>query len=253
MKITKVIIEILHKGSLTMEEKEVKLYEKQIREKPKIEKEKKLLNSVKFIKKLPLTVKGIVLIIIAVSLIFIGTRLPSSPLDTEETIIDFGFKDVGKLVTQEWYGRILEDSSKDRKLFNIISIPFTESRLIFSTDVEILAGVDFEDIEYKILNEKEKVIITLPHSEVYKSYEVQNSFKSYLDDESWFTNINSTEQQELKDKIVEKGENQAIKSGLLDKADKNAKSIIKNMIKGNEITKDFEVEFRYKKKEKENG
>ncbi len=235
-----------------MEEKEVKLDEKQIREKPKIEKEKKRLNSMKFIKKLTFAIKAIAIIIIAVLLIIIGTKIPSKP-DEKETIIDFGFKDVGELVTQEWYGRILEDSSKDRKIFNIITVPFTESRLIFSIDVEILAGVDFEDIEYKILNENEKVIITLPHSEIYKSYEVQNSFKSYLDDESWFTNINSTEQQELKDKIVEKGKNQAIKSGLLDKADKNAKSIIRNMIKGNEITKDFEVEFKYMKKEKKNG
>lgn len=230
-----------------MEEKQVKLDEKQIRKEPQIEKEKKMLNSVKFIKRLPFTVKIIAIIIIAVLLIIIGTKIPIEPnpdIDAEETIIDFGFKNVGELVTQEWYGRILEDSSKDRKIFKIIPVPFTESRLIFSIDVEILAGVDFEDIEYEILNENEKVIVTLPRSKVYKSYEVQDSFISYLDDESWFTNINSTEQQKLKDKIVKKGENQAIESGLLDKADENAKNIIRNMIKGNEITKDFEVEFK---------
>lgn len=227
-----------------MEEKEVKLDEKQIREQPKTEKrkEKKRLYLGKFIKTLPLAVKVITIIIVTGLLIGIGATIPNM-IKSNETVIDFGFKNVGKLVTQEWYGRILEDSSKDRKIFNTISVPFTESRLIFSTDVEILAGVDFEQIKYEVLNEK--VIVTLPHSQVYKSYEVQGSFKSYLDDESWFTNINSTEQQELKDAIVEKGKNQAIESGLLDKADENAKNIIKNMIKGNEITKNFEVEFKY--------
>lgn len=227
-----------------MGEKEVKFDEKQIKEHPKTEKrkEKKRLNLGKFIKTLPLAVKVITIIIVAVLLIGIGATIPNM-IKSNETVIDFGFKDVGKLVTQEWYGRILEDSSKDRKIFNTISVPFTESRLIFSTDVEILAGVDFEQIKYEILDEK--IIVTLPHSQVYKSYEVQGSFKSYLDDESWFTNINSTEQQELKDAIVEKGKNQAIESGLLDKADENAQNIIKNMIKGNEITKDFEVEFKY--------
>lgn len=226
-----------------MEEKEEKLDEKQIKEQSKNEKtKKKILNPGKIITTLPFTVKVIAVIIVAILLIGIGTIIPNM-IKSSETIIDFGFKDVGKLVTQEWYGRIVEDSSKDRKIFNTISIPFTESRLIFSTDVEVLAGVDFEQIKYKIMNEK--IIIILPHSQVYKSYEVQGSFKSYLDDESWFTNINSTEQQKLKDAIVEKGENQAVESGLLDKADENAQNIIKNMIKGNKITKDFEVEFKY--------
>ena len=226
-----------------MEEKEEKLDEKQIKEQSKNEKtKKKILNPGKIITTLPFTVKVIAVIIVAILLIGIGTIIPNM-IKSSETIIDFGFKDVGKLVTQEWYGRIVEDSSKDRKIFNTISIPFTESRLIFSTDVEVLAGVDFEQIKYKIMNEK--IIIILPHSQVYKSYEVQGSFKSYLDDESWFTNINSTEQQKLKDAIVEKGANQAVESGLLDKADENAQNIIKNMIKGNKITKDFEVEFKY--------
>ena len=49
-------------------------------------------------------------------------------MNHRETIIDFGFKDVGELVTQEWYGKMLEVSSKDRKLFDTISVPFTESK-----------------------------------------------------------------------------------------------------------------------------
>lgn len=166
----------------------------------------------------------IVIIIIAVLLIVIGPKNPSPPSPPDPPTIKFEFKDVGELVTQEWYGRMLEDSSKDRKILNAISIPFTESRLIFSIDVEVLAAVDFEDIEYEISDKKEKVIVTLPHSEVYKAYEVQNSFVAYLDEESWFTNIDATEQQKLKDKIVEKGKKQAIESGMLEKADKNAKN-----------------------------
>lgn len=38
----------------------------------------------------------------------------------------------------------------------------------------------------------------------------------------------------------------AIESGVLEKADENAKNIIRNMIKANETTKNFEVEFEYK-------
>lgn len=208
-------------------------------------KKKKKKSFSKLIKKVPFAVKAVVVIIIASLLIVVGTLIPNNP-DSEETVLNFGFKDVGELVTQEWYGRILEDCPKDRKLFNILSIPFTKSRLIFSLDVEVLASVNFEEIEYDISNTNEKVTITLPHSKVYKAYEVQHSFKAYLDEESWFSNINAIQQQELKDKIVEKGKKQALKSGILKKADENAKNIIRNMVRTNENTEKYEVEFKYK-------
>lgn len=199
---------------------------------------------VNFIKKLPIIIKSLMVIVLAVCLVLIGAKIPSAT-KSKETVIDFGFKNVGKLITQEWYGRIVEDSSKNRKLFKSISLPFTESRLIFSIDVEILAGINFEDIKYNIDFDNKKVMVTVPHSEIYKSYEVKDSFISYLDEESWFSNINSSEQQALKDNIVSKGEKQAKESGLLEKADENARNIIKYVINGNEITKDFEVNFVY--------
>lgn len=227
-----------------MGEKNDNLSEKQTIEKSN---NKKKFDLMKILKKTPFVAKTIILVIIACLLIGIGTRISNdSNLNNDENVLMQEFKEVEFLVTQEWYGRIVEDSSKDRKIFNVISVPFTESRLIFSIDVEILAGVDFSKIEIEPFDETKIVIVRLPHSEIYKSYEVQNSFISYLDDESWFTNINSTEQQELIDKTVEKGKKQAIESGLLQKADENAKKIIENMIHGNEKTKDFEVKFENK-------
>lgn len=167
----------------------------------------------------------------------------SKTLEHEETVLNFGFKDVGELVTQEWYGRILEDSSKDRKLFNIISIPFTNSRIIFSLDVEVTAGLDFREIEYEEINEN-TVKIKLPKAKIYKYYQVPNTFKDYLDDESWFTNITSKERHDLEDAVVEKGKETALESGLLEKADKNAKIIIEQMVKSK--NKNYVIEWEYK-------
>ena len=192
-------------------------------------------------------VKFILSIIIIVAIIILGVLVPTK-LNSKEVLLDFGFKDVGVLVTQEWYGKMLEVSSKDRKLFDTISVPFTESKIIFSMDVEVLAGIDFKDIEYEVKeeNDQKKIVIKLPHSYIYKKYPVDNTFESYLESESWFTNINSTDQQKLRDKVTEEGEKKALESGILDKADKNAENIIRNMIKSNKSTKDYEVEFEYK-------
>lgn len=185
---------------------------------------------------------GVALVLV---LLFAGSRIPSL-IKTRETLIDFGFKDVGKLVTQQWYGRMVEDSSTDRTIKDLIHIPFTESRLIFSIDVEVLAAIDFAEIEYEMMEEENKVVISLPHAEIYKAYEFQNSFKLYLESESIFNNISAEEQQAMKDKIVDDAKEKALETGLLDNADANAKTLITNMVRGNERTKDYDVEFQYK-------
>lgn len=191
-------------------------------------------------------IKFLTLIILTIVLILSGI-LMLNKIKTKEILLDFGFRDVGFLVTQEWYGKMLEVSSKDRKLFDTISIPFTESKIIFSMDIEVLAGINFEKIEYKIIeeNKKKKIIINLPHSVIYIKYPVDGTFESYLESESWFTNINSKDQQKLRDNITQEGEKKAIESGILNKADENAKRIITNMIKANKSTKDYEIEFKY--------
>lgn len=180
-------------------------------------------------KRIPTIIKITGIVVLLFIIIFLGIKY-SKTMNHKETVLEFGFKDVGELVTQEWYGRVLEDSAKDRKLFNKYSIPFTKSRIIFSLDVEVTAGLNFEEIEWEKISEEE-ILIKLPKSKIYKYYQVPNTFNSYLDDESWFTNIDSKERHQLEDEVVEKGKNTALEAGILDKADKNAKTIITQMVK----------------------
>ena len=184
----------------------------------------------KFKFKIPKKLK-IIIFCVGFLIVFILGLSFSKVFNHSETILDFGFKDVGELVTQEWYGRILEDSSDARKIFKKISIPFTTSRLIFSLDVEVLAGIDFRKIDYKISKDHSKITVILPKAKIYKYYQVPKTFKTYLDEESIFTNISSGKRHELEDVIVEKGKKKALDSGLLEKADNNAKILVEQMIK----------------------
>lgn len=193
--------------------------------------------------KFPKFIKLGIIAIILIIILAIGIKY-SKNLYHRETVLNFGFKDVGELVTQEWYGRVLEDSSKNRKLFEKISIPLTNSRIIFSLDVEVIAGLNFAEIEYEQISEN-KVLIKLPKTEVYKYYQVPNTYNSYLDDESLFTNITSKERHDLEDAVVEKGKEIAIENGILEKAEENAKVIIEQMVKSK--NKDLEIEWQTKK------
>lgn len=200
------------------------------------------------IKKIPRFIKVPLLLIVAALLVFSGITLSNS-LKNKETILESGFKNVGYLVTQEWRGTILEDASKDRSIFDLIHIPFTKSYLIFSLDVEVLAGINFDEIKPKFeknVNGEEVIKVYLPHSTVEKSYEVTGTYQTHIDEESWFSNISAEEQQKLKDAMVKKGEEKAKNSGLLDRADSNAQKIIESMLSQNEVTKNYKVEFVYK-------
>ena len=197
----------------------------------------------KFKFKIPKKLK-IIIFCFGLLIVFILGLSFSKVFNHSETILDFGFKDIGELVTQEWYGRILEDSSEDRKIFKKISIPFTTSRLIFSLDVEVLAGIDFRKIDYKLSKDYSKITVILPKAKVYKYYQVPKTFKTYLDEESLFTNISSDKRHELEDIIVEKGKKKALDSGLLEKADNNAKILVEQMIK----SKNKNIEIVWKEK-----
>ena len=149
-------------------------------------------------------------------------------------IVDFGFHDVGELVTQEWYGRIVKDDISYREIGSekfSVEIPFTGSRRIFSMDVEVLASIDFEKIDYEVSKDNKTITIKLPDAKIYKSYSIPETFKSYYENESWFHNVSIEEQQAVEDSVVKDGKKMALDSGILDKAEKNAKKIIEKMIK----------------------
>lgn len=205
-------------------------------------KKQKLIKIPKIIK---IILTSICLIAIFTLIFVLGMKYNDRILHHDETTESIQFKNVGELVTQTAFVKEIEDSSKNRTLFNSINIPFTESRKIFSYMVEVDASINFEEITYEIDDSDKIIKIKLPHARVYKSTLDENSFYSYLDSESIFTNINDVEANELRKMVKANAEKDAIDNGLLEKADENGKIIIENMVKTNDKYRDYEFEFEY--------
>ena len=74
---------------------------------------------------------GAVAIIIIFGIMF-TFGIISSNKRHEEKILSLKLKDIGELVTQTCQTVVLEDSKVDRNFFELFSIPFTESRQVFS-------------------------------------------------------------------------------------------------------------------------
>ena len=190
-------------------------------------------------------VKWIAIIIIAIVAVQITVNLGTKYISSSPKTTKLGFENVGQLVTQTAYLTVVKDNKKNIDFFNLFKIPFTETRKIFSYDIEVDAGVDFSKITYDVEKEQKNVKIKLPHAKIYKAKINTDSFRSYLDSDSIFTKINMIEHNESLKKMEEQAVKDAEANNMLKLADENAKKIIKGLVNSSDEYKEYNVIFEY--------
>lgn len=198
----------------------------------------------KYIKGLPKIIKWIIIVVIF-AVLFSSGVLFKSVLTTQTKTTKLGFEDVGELVTQTGYLTIIRDNKEDRKFFNLFKIPFTESRQIFSYDIEIDASIDFSKITKKVNKESKEIKIKMPHVKIYKATINNDSLKVYLDEESLCSRIDLTEHNEAVKEMKEQGIADAKANGILKLAETNAEKLITSFVMGNKDYKEYKIVFEY--------
>ena len=210
----------------------------------KIEEKRKKTKKIEIMLK---AIKWIIIVAILFGIFYLGAFY--STIRTSQTkTTKLGLENVGELVTQTAYLTVVEDNEEHWELFNLFEIPFTESRQIFSYDIEVDASVDFAQISLEIKdNKKEKgeIIVKLPHAKIYKSTLKTDSLKVYLDSESLFSRIDLTEHNEAIKEMEEQGIKDAEANGILDAADSNAKTIIERFIKSDKKYENYTITYDY--------
>lgn len=188
-------------------------------------------------------VKTKLIALIAVIVIALGAGLYfGKSLSSESRITKLGFEDMGELATQAAYCTMVEDTEAARDLFGV-EIPFTQSRLIYSYDVIVRAGLDFEQIEWSVDDPNKVIEVKLPEIKVLNSELDTESFKLYLEDESIFRRISM---EENNDSMIEMKKNacrQAVGNGLLDEARANAEAILRSFFAGVYDLEKYEIVF----------
>lgn len=207
-------------------------------------KESKFKKVINFLNGIPKIVKWIISIVIIGVVFYLGIMF-SSAYSSQTKTTKLGFEDVGELVTQTGYLTIVQDNKENRDFFKLFDIPFTESRQIFSYDIEVDASVDFAKISYTPNKEKNEITIKLPHAKIYKATLKTDSFREYLDSESLFSRIDLQEQNEALKTMEEQAIKDAEANGILKLADENAKKLIEGLIKSNSEYKEYKIIFEY--------
>lgn len=160
-------------------------------------------------------------------------------------VTDLGLKDMSELVTQTCTVTVIQDSKKNLTFFKDYKIPLTESRQIFSYDFDVDASIKFNKITFDVDNKNKTITFNLPHANVYKTSIILDSFNSYYESDSLFTEIDLSENNDAKKQMAIEAEEKCIKNKLLENADKNAEELLKGLVKSNSKIKNYKVLFKY--------
>lgn len=180
------------------------------------------------------------LILAAIVAVIIGIKKVAF---SENQTTKIGFENIGELATQSSYCTQVNVTDSSKKLFGA-SIPFTNSKYIYSYGITIKAGYDFNEIDW---NEKGNTIeVKLPEVKILSSEIDQDSFKVYHEDESVFNQVTLEENNEALTKLKEQAQTDAIESGLFENACDNAETILTSFFGNVYDLNEYEIVFKDK-------
>lgn len=159
---------------------------------------------------------------------------------TDFSIIEDGLNDMGFLITQEYYFTQVEEYTKEKQ----IAFWTSKSSFTYSYDGIVEAGVDFSKVKVSA-NDKDKIItITIPDSEIHTVTIDENSFKEYDSDNKFWNPIKPKDLNNAQKEFKEKAKANAIDKGVLERADTQAETIIKNFVAQLIDMSEYSIEFK---------
>lgn len=179
------------------------------------------------------------LIIVALCLIALGLK---DKFSARNNSVKLGFEDIGELATQTAYCTQVNVTEAARELFGV-EIPFTQSKYIYSYNVILKAGLDFQEIKWKADDAAKTIKVWLPEMEILSAEPDMDSFNLYLEDESIFRQIRMEENHEALKDMVENARKDAISNGLLEEAKENAKTILSAFFDSQYDLNEYKIQF----------
>lgn len=181
-----------------------------------------------------------------VALIIVCVLAITTYISHQTQTTKIGFEDIGELATQVAYCEEVGVTDEGRTLFGL-TIPFTQSKYIYSYNVTIKAGYDFTDIDYKIYDKTKKIKVRLPKVKILGTQIDENSFKVYHEDESIFRRISLQENNKELTNLKQRAEKDAVANGLYENARSNAETILKGFFGKNYNLDEYTISFVDKK------
>lgn len=166
------------------------------------------------------------IVVIAALTTFVGFKIGSNDATVESSTTKLSFENIGELATQSAYCTQVTVEDKDQKFFNI-SVPFTQTKYIYSYNVVVKAGYDFEEITYNVDDTAKTIKVQLPEVKILSTEVDTDSFQVYHEQTSAFTHVSLEESNKALDTMQKEAEENAIANGLYENARTNAEALLK--------------------------
>ena len=156
-------------------------------------------------------------------------------VEVEKTItagmIEDGLRDMGVLITDEYYFTEAVSFSSIRKLFSV-ELPFTESAYLASYDGVVTAGIDFSEIRVAKDDDAHSITVHIPKPDVQNIDIDPNSFRLYSEKSGLGNPLSVSDFNRSLVELEENARTRALERGLLERAEENAAQLIDNFVRG---------------------
>ena len=160
--------------------------------------------------------------------------------------INEGVRDMGFLITQEYYFTEVVSFSSVKKLFNTLNLPLTESSYLASYEGTVTAGIDCTKITVEKDDGKGVIKVVMPKPEI-KNIDIDpDSFELYSEKTGLGNPISASDFNSSLVELEDTARAKALDKGILEKADESARTIIGNFI-GGMVDSTYTVEYGYLK------
>lgn len=196
------------------------------------------------IKKLPRFAQLLILFILLALIIggLIGGFTRTNSKISGDTI-KIGLKNIGELATQAGYFTNVQTIINSREILGV-TIPFTQSKYIFSYNGIIKAGFNFSNVNVDKDDEHKKLIITLPEAYILSAQIDENTLKVYDESKNIFTPLKLEKINQSLVALKEEAKKSAIDNGILESARSNAEILIKGFLSSFLDKSQYSIEFR---------
>lgn len=147
---------------------------------------------------------------------------------TAEILRD-GLRDVGLMITDEYYYTEVVSYSSTKKLWKF-DLPLTESSYLIGYDGVVSAGVDFTKAGVRKDEGAKRITVALPKAEIRYNDIDMESFTLYGEKQGVGNRVSVADFNESLVELKRNAEEKAVERGVLTRADENAQRIVRNFV-----------------------
>lgn len=153
-------------------------------------------------------------------------------------VIEDGLREMGTLITQEYYFTQVEEYTNTEKFWIFDST----ASFTYSYDGVVAAGIDCSRITVVKDDEKKVITITIPKAEITSVTIDNDSFKKYEEKNGLWNKVTTDKFNDSMAAFKETAKNNAVAKGLLENADKSAEQMIVSFAKSVSTDAEYKIE-----------